>query len=135
MRFNKEDFLNSTLGNRLQVILKHWNKAIYDIDNTTQYQNQWYVFKDMFQQFYQKDCEIEKNHDFFGVVIKNKKGKEWLIKLDREGIIKDRHYTNSKKECECWLCEYENICPLVQKQQRLDDSHYGGLGECWKLNE
>ena len=77
---------------------------------------------------------IKKTHDFFGIIIKKEKSAEWLIKLDREGILKERSYDNRDKLCECYLCEYEAICPYQKKIQGLPREN-GGLGLCWKLEE
>ena len=139
MKFNKEEFLDSALGKRLQLILETWNKAYYSKDEKSIKicTVQWIVYQDVFRMFYKKEVDTKKTYDFFGVVLKGKKDDKWLIRLDRSGIITDRHYTNKDKKCECGLCEYEKICPYVQKSQRMPETSgfCSDLGLCWKLKK
>ncbi len=136
MKFHMDTFLDSDLGAKLEIIVIRLNEATYQ-DNKERIQQckeQIAIYRDMFQQFYKKEIAIKKTHDFFGIIIKNGKSEEWLIKLDREGIFKERSYDNRDRLCECYLCEYEALCPYQNRFQRLPREN-GGLGLCWKLEE
>ena len=134
MKFNVDTFLDSDLGTRLENIAMELNKATYqnDKEHIQLCEEQIAIYRDMFQFVFKKEIAIKKTHDFFGIVIKKGKSEEWIIKLDREGLFKEKHYDNRNKRCKCYLCEYEVICPYQNKLQRLPQEN-GGQGLCWKL--
>lgn len=44
-------------------------------------------------------------------------------------------YKNEDRKCECYKCEFEEICVYAYRYQRLGRENKGALGKCAKLEE
>lgn len=89
MKLNKEKFLKSELGGKLQECVAVWDYWLAKINESYEtrtdverYQAQWEVFQTVLRQFYNVEYHFTRTDEYFGVCTENEA--DWLFKVERE---------------------------------------------------
>ena len=85
-KLNKEKFLETELGGKLEECIRDWDWAIRGGAKTKSLadwcQAQWEVYQIMFRQIYGIDYYFSRTSEYFGIGTGDEK--DWLIRVKRE---------------------------------------------------
>lgn len=130
MLLDKEEFLKSELGLKLQALVRKWDLALQqggmrdpgkqeEIDRCLA---QWEVYQLAMKQFYGLEYHFTRTDEYFGAVTEDEA--DWLIKVDREPASQDKAWTECCNDVdeleEAFIRRIQEYSLLLEASQKPD---------------